>query len=165
MTFVQTQTQTFTITHARYLTSKLKTDLKLVAILYPRSISDREIDDYGEEIAHYINAGYLAKVRFGFKRNGIWIPPSLDYTAAQFIGTDNHPGGIASGRDVANATFTSYLWKSDAFWREPTSVQEAFKASLPVKRTSAEEAPSAGTWSSDNSYSTGGRSIQRIALL
>lgn len=164
ITQTATATSTFTITHARYLSSKVKTDLRLVQIFYPGSISDQQIDDYGEEVAQYVNAGYLNKVRFGFKRNGVWIPPTFDYTAAQISGTNNDPGSVRAGCDVKGAHFTSYLWKNEAFWAQPKHVRDAFQASLPVQRATAEEDPVRGTWTSDNTYSAAGRALQRSTL-
>ncbi|HXM19501.1 MAG TPA: hypothetical protein VN934_11930 [Candidatus Tumulicola sp.] len=163
MSFTQTTTASFTRVHALYLTSKLKTDLKLLQDFYG-SPSDKAIEDYGEEIALYVNAMYLDRVCFGFKRNGRWIAPTIEYTAAQLSGVDHDPGRIRPGLDIQGASFSSYLWHSSYFDRLSQAEREVFKASLPVRRTPAEEAPVSGIWTSDNTYCAAGRALRRRTL-
>ena len=71
MSMTSTRTSTFTIANARYVTSKIKADLKLLQRAYG-SPTDADIEAYGEEAAQLLNGGYLGTVTYGFRRNGSW---------------------------------------------------------------------------------------------
>ena len=74
-----TTTSTFTIANARHVASKIKTDLKLLQRAYGDP-SDAKIEDFGEEAAQMLNAGYLRAVTYGYKKDGDW-DIALLYTA------------------------------------------------------------------------------------
>ncbi|MGK4567354.1 hypothetical protein [Flavobacterium sp. 3HN19-14] len=78
--FTNSNTQTFTVTHARHLASKVATDLKRIQRFYGYP-SDSSISDYEGELIEYLKNGYLEKVTYGFQKDGKWIEPSLQYTA------------------------------------------------------------------------------------
>jgi hypothetical protein len=74
MTYSSTSsnTQTFTLTHAKYLASKVATDLKRMQRLYG-SPSDYQINNFESELTEFLRNGFLSEVTYGFKRNDNWI--------------------------------------------------------------------------------------------
>ena len=98
--YTQTETTTFTITHARHMASKVATDLKRLQRFY-YTPSDQQICDYETEIIELLKGGYLAEVTYGFRRDGKWIEPALRYTARDLAGNvanDDDPGRIRRGQ-------------------------------------------------------------------
>ena len=79
---------TFTVTHARHMAAKIATDLKRIQRLYGWP-SDREIAEYEGEAVAMMKAGYLAEVTYGFKRNGLWVEPTLKYAARDLAGGES----------------------------------------------------------------------------
>lgn len=161
-----TQSQTFTITNARYLASKVRTDLKRIQQFYGKPY-DSWIDDYESELAAFLVNGLLSKVTYGFKRNGIFIPPTLEYTAQELAAnlTNDRPGSIATGQDVIGADFTSFMSYSSKWSNMTAAEREAFEANLPFKRTTGNEPPVSGIYKDDKNYSSGGTSLARKSLM
>lgn len=161
-----TETKAFTITHARYLASKVATDLKRLQRLYGKP-SDASIADYEGEITELLRNGYLERVTYGFRRNGNWIEPALRYTARGLIGdgVDDDPGKIRPSMDVSNATFYSFLTYSAAWFDLSEAHQETFKKTLPLQRGSANEPQvEGGYFADDKNYSAGGRALGRSSV-
>lgn len=166
MTFSSTitETKTFTLTHAKYLASKVVTDLKRVQRLYGLP-SDSMITYYDQEITALLHAGYLKHVYYGFKRDGEYTEPTLIYTAqALSSSSDDDPGRILPGKDISNSSFGSYLEYS-AEWHRLTSTQQAdFEKNLYIKRSTASAPSHRGYVESDLSYSSGGRALARSQI-
>ncbi len=157
-----THSTSFTITHARQVTSKVKTDLKLLQRAYGEP-TDTRIEAFGEEAAQLLNGGYLDTVTYGFRKNGDWIL-ALRYTAQTdgLLSADDRAGGIPRGVDIASAGFYSFLTKTSAWWSLDTSVQERIENALPVNRTAGTEpGVTGGYWSSDRSYASNGNGVSR----
>jgi len=166
--FTTSETQTFTLTHAKYLASKVAADLKRIQRLYGSvHLSDTDITNYETELTSYLKSGYLSKVTYGFQRNGKWIEPSLIYTARDLAGmtsNDDDPGRIKPNADISGSYFTSYLEHNYAYSSLTTTEQDSFKNSLPFKRNGAPAPGIDGYTSSDKSYSSGGRSLDRSSV-
>nr|VFJ74896.1 MAG: hypothetical protein BECKFW1821C_GA0114237_10678 [Candidatus Kentron sp. FW] len=159
-------TTTFTVTHARHLASKVATDLKRVQRFYGNP-ADSIIASYEEEAIELLKAGYLGAVAYGFKRNGYWIEPTLQYTAHEFAGiaaNNDDPGKVRPGANTNGAGFSSFLTYSPAWYRLSRLEQEAFESHLPFRRTAGEEPGVLGYFSSDLTYSAGGRSLNRASV-
>src|SRR6478752_2501033 len=95
-TLTYSNTQTFTLTHAKYLASKVATDLKRLQRLYGFP-SDSIIESYETELTELLKGGYLDTVTYGFKRNNNWIEPTLRYTSQEISsgsGLDDDPGKV-----------------------------------------------------------------------
>ncbi|GAB2798262.1 hypothetical protein GCM10027275_49790 [Rhabdobacter roseus] len=165
MSYSITSTQTFTVTHAKYLASKVATDLKRIQRYYG-SPSDVSIEMYEAELVEFLKKGYLNTVTFGFKRDGKWIEPTLRYTAGElsYGGTDDDPGRIRPGTNVAGASFASFLTYSQAYFNAPTSEKDSFEKALPFSRTPGTEPGINGYLSADKTYASGGRSLDRSSL-
>ena len=164
--FTLSESQTFTITHARHMASKVRTDLKRLQRFYGYP-SDRSIDDYETEIIELLKAGYLGTVTYGFMRDDKWIEPSLRYTARDLdvFGTnDDDPGKIRPGANVDGATFYSYLTYNSVWDQLSDDQKDAFKKSLPFYRGGAPEPSVDGYLNADRTYSSGGRALERATV-
>lgn len=159
-------TQTFTLTHAKYLASKVAADLKRIQRLY-NSPTDSWISAYETELIELLKKGYLAEVTYGFQKDDKWIEPTLRYTAKDLAGMftdDDDPGKIKPNCDVTGAHFTSYLVKNTTYSSLSAAEQESFQSTLPFNRTGAPAPGVDGYLSSDKTYSSGGRSLDRSSV-
>jgi len=159
-------TTTFTITHARHMGAKVVTDLKRMQRFYGDP-SDSLIKAFEEEIIALLKAGYLETVTYGFRCNGNWIEPTLRYTAQELAGLsagDDDPGRIRPGSDINNAFFYSYLIRNSNWWNLLPVDREAFESQLSLHRGSADEPGVIGYFSSDRTYSSGGRALNRASV-
>lgn len=161
-----TDSITFTVTHARHLAAKVATDLKRTQRFYDVP-DDAGIDAYEAELVVLLRGGYLATVRYGFKRGDVWIEPMLEYTSRDLAGpsaADDDPGRIRPGADVSGATFCSYLTYSPKWNRLSPAEREAIERSLPFHRGYAPQSAVSGYLVADRTYSAGGRSLGRSSL-
>jgi hypothetical protein len=165
-TFTSTQSSTFTLTHARYMASKVATDLKRIQRFYG-SPSDTSIQNYETEIAELLKAGYLDSVTYGFRKDSNWIEPSIRYTAkdlAPYSNQDDDPGKIRPGANITGASFYSYLTYSREWSNLSEAQKQAFEENLPFQRGGAPEPGIEGYLSSDKTYSSGGKSLDRSTV-
>jgi Bacterial HORMA domain family 1 len=162
MTFSVTQTATFTIIHARYLASKAAADMHLCAQYYGKPTEDR-IREYAEELAQYLNAGYLKEYEFGFKKDGKRILSwRYKVDANGLLTTDDRPGKVVPYVDITGATFFNFLTQNSRFFGLSAQAQAQFEASLPLQRTGGERpSDGAGCWTSDRNYFSGGCGLNR----
>lgn len=155
----------FTITHARYLASKVATDLKRLQGLY-RSYdpSDAEIDSYEAELTYLLKHDAVGSVVYGYQRNGVWTAACVRYTvdASGSIQADDDPGKIRPGHDITGAVFTSFLSYSSS-WSDRTATERVtIKSNSPLQRTTGSSPDlERGYWTDDRSYSAGGRGVAR----
>lgn len=128
-----TQSQTFTITNARYLASKVKTDLSRMRQFY-NAPTEARINEFETELIALLSGGYLTKVSYGFRRNNAFVPPTLEYTAAEFAdgSVNDRPGGVAPGADISGATFTPFS----------KPIQSSKTSLLPTKQRLRQRCPS-----------------------
>ena len=162
MAATRTHTATFTINQARYITSKIKADLKLLQKAYG-DLSDSRIHDFGEEAALLLRDGYLGTVTYGYRRNGDWIL-ALHYVARRdgTLEADDRAGRVPRQVDVSGAGFYSYLTCSPAWDNLTRAQQQAVGAELPISRSSASPpGASGGYWSTDRTYSSKGTGVTR----
>ncbi|MBY8978363.1 hypothetical protein KHP62_21345 [Rhodobacteraceae bacterium NNCM2] len=159
------ESTSFTVTHARHMAAKVATDLKRMQRLYG-SPSDSSIADYETEAIALMKAGYLNYVWYGYKRNGLWIEPTLKYTAQDLYNgsVDEDPGRIRPGADISGASFYSYLTYSAKWYELSAAERDAFKRGLPYVRTGAAEPTVNGYLSNDKTYSSGGRALERATV-
>jgi hypothetical protein len=161
-TYTTTLSSTFTRTHAKYLASKIASDLLQMQRFYGKP-SYAEIEDYIEEVIILLLEGYLASVDYGFRRDGEWVI-ALSYSARYggTIQTDDRSGRVLPGIDIDGASWGSCLRKNFAFWLLSSEEQQQIEDSLPVKRTTAAEPQASnGVWVIDKSYSRNGVGIER----
>ena len=159
------ESTTFTVTHARHMAAKIATDLKRMQRLYGKPI-DGDIAEYEAEAIALMKAGYLDYVWYGFKRNDRWIEPTLKYRAQDLYegSVDDDPGKIRPGADIAGAKFHSFLSYSSAWSNLTSAEKDTFKKTLPYYRKSGTEPTVDGYLSTDKTYSSGGRALERSTV-
>jgi len=158
--------QTFTITNAKYLASKISADLKRMQRFYNYP-SDSDIVEYEEEIRELLRLGYLGKVTYGFKKNDKFIEPTLVYTANELsadFAADDDPGRVRPGAITTGASFSSFLTYSEEWDKLSFDEKNKFKDGIAINRTGAQEPLIDGYLSNDKSYSSGGRTLNRSTL-
>jgi len=161
-----TDTQTFTVTHARHIASKVATDLKRMQRFY-NSPDDSMIAKYEIEIIELLKNGYLGSITYGFQKNGNWIEPTLRYTAKDFSGlsaSDDDPGRIKPNANIFGAHFLTYLAHSTTWDKLSITEQNKFNNNLPFQRSGANEPGIIGYLSIDKTYSSGGKALERSII-
>lgn len=160
-------TNTFTLTHAKYLASKVATDLKRFQRLYGGVPSDQIIADYEGELTELLKHDGVDAATYGFKRNGVWTQAVVKYVTSSggVLLVDDDPGKIRANLDVSGASFTSYLTYSQKWWSIPEPERAYIKARLPVQRTTGDEPGlETGHWQNDLNYGAGGRALARSTV-
>jgi hypothetical protein len=165
MTGSFTRSNSFTITHARYLASKVAADMHLCAQYYGNP-SEASVRNYAEELAQYLNAGYLEEYEFGYKKNGVRIVTwRYKVDANGSISTDDRPGKIAAYVDISGATFFNHLTQNSAFFAQSSDAQSRFKSDLPITRSDGyPPADGSGYWTADRNYFSGGCGLGRLTF-
>ncbi len=162
--YTSTETATFTLTHAKYLSAKVTTDLKRMQRFYGFP-SDLKIDQFESELTQLLKHGYLEKVYYGFKRNEDWIEPTLMYTASELnITTNDDPGKIRPGKNISDAVFYSFLEYSSTWNLLSDEERYSFDNNLPFQRGTAKTPGINGYLDDDRTYSSGGRALSRSSV-
>lgn len=159
----RTVTETFTLTHAKYLASKVTADMRRCQQIYGKP-TDSERNDFGTELALLLNAGCVENYEFGYRENGSRLV-SWSYSvgvSGLVGGSDDRPGRIHSGVNTANAQFFNFLTYSSGWSNLTTAERERLEQSLPIRRGLG-EAPrdGFGYWETDLCYSASGVALSR----
>ncbi len=158
------ETNTFTITHAKYIAAKVATDLKRIQRFYGKP-DDKSIHNFESEIIKLLKHGYLKKVSYGFQKNDDWIEPTLVYTASELgVVANDDPGKIRPGKDINGASFCSFLEYSPAWHLLSNEEKESFEYGLPLQRTMGNAPGICGYLDNDRTYSSGGRTLSRSSV-
>lgn len=160
--YTKTATSTFTIIHARYLASKVAADLHLCAQYYGQP-SEQRVREYAEELAQYLNEGYLKEYEFGYQRNNKRVV-SWRYEVDEkgVLLTDDRAGKVVPYVDVAGAYYFNFLTQNDRFFQLTREQQARFESGLPLQRTTGgPPSDGSGCWVSDRNYFSGGRGLNR----
>jgi hypothetical protein len=164
--YTLSNTQTATITNAKYLASKVATDLTRFQRFYG-SPSDKDIANYEAELTTLLKYDAVDHIEYGFRRNGLWTLASVRYVALPggALQVDDDPGRIRANLDVAGASFTSSLSLNAKWYARPESERASIEALLPFSRTTG-NAPGLelGQWVQDKSYSSGGLGLGRSTV-
>jgi hypothetical protein len=142
------------------------TDLKRIQRFYG-SPSDVEISVYEQELIVYLKAGLLDEVTYGFKKNGNWIEPTINYKAKDLVGlasANDDPGRIRPGANISGASFCSYLIKNAKYYNLSLAERESFARTLPLQRIGGPTPGINGYMTCDKSYTAGGISLDRSSL-
>jgi hypothetical protein len=157
-----TTTESFTLTHAKYLCSKVMADMLRCSQVYGHPAQER-IDDYGTELAYLLRDGYVEEYEFGFKRDEQRLV-SWRYRVVNgsLNNADDRPGKLLVGVDVAPAAFFNFLTYSSSWGALGQEAKDRMKESLPVKRVSGNPPKDGlGYWVEDRSYTSSGVSMGR----
>lgn len=162
--YTYSNSQTFTITHARHLAAKVATDLKRMQRFYGKP-SDTGIKEYETEMIELLRNGYLGTVTYGFIKDGKWIEPTIKYNSRELSADiDDDPGRVPIGAIINGSYFYSYLTYSDKWDKLLWEEQDKFKKALPFYRGGADEPRINGYLSQDKTYSSGGRALNRSVV-
>jgi hypothetical protein len=166
ISYTLSETTTFTLTHAKHMAAKVAADLKRLQRLYGYP-SDANIASYEAEMIELLKAGYLDTLTVGFRRQGLWIEPTLKYTARDLAGgaaNDDDPGRVKPGANITGAAFYNYVTYSSAWFAMASAERDAFERRLPFHREGAPEPGINGYLDDDRTYSSGGRAISRASV-
>lgn len=161
-----TNSTTFTLTNAKYLASKISADLKRIQRFYGKP-SDSVIEKYDLENQVLLNNGYLDEVSYGFKKDGDFIEPTLIYKAKSLLSdfaVDDDPGKVRPGANVEGASFSSFLTYSSKWYLLSKEERNQFESKLPFQRTTGSTPGINGKVVGDNTYSSGGKSLNRSSI-
>jgi hypothetical protein len=164
--YTTNESETFTFLHARYIASKVATDLRRFQRFYQQP-SDTWIEWYEKELAVLLKHDAAQSVVYGFKRNGKWTEASVRYTALPggVLSADDDPGKIRPNMDIAGADFTSFLSYRSKWFELTSSEQAAIEAECPFQRSTMTAPPlEVGYWADDLCYSAAGRGLGRATV-
>ncbi|MCA9217178.1 MAG: hypothetical protein KDB27_29115 [Planctomycetales bacterium] len=162
-TFTHTQSATFTVTHARYLASKIAADLNACSRLHGRPAIS-VVEKYNEELIELLRYGYLSQYEFGFKRSDKRVLSwSYEVDASGAVSGDDRAGKMSAYVDLSDTSFFNYVWYSAKYQNLTSDQQAAFKDSHPINRASGSPPSDGnGVWSgTEKNYSAGGTGISR----
>lgn len=162
-----TGSETFTLTHAKHIASKVATDLKRFQRLYD-SPTDYLINLYEAELVTLLKYDAVDEVVYGFKRNDLWTMASVRYVALPggVIQTaDDDPGKIRPGVNVHDAHFTSFLKYSSRWFALSQAERAKIENDIPLKRSDGTSPGlETGSWTEDRKYVAGGRGLGRSTI-
>lgn len=161
-----TTSRTFTIADAKYLASRISTDLNQIRLYYGDGsgyLTDQKIQDLAVEAAVLLKFGLLDTVKYGFQRDGNWVF-AVRYAVNslnQLELANDSPGGIYSQANVSGASWQSYLTRRSSA-DVSAEDQAAIVADLPIQRSDGNEPSSVGgQWDDDKTYYRNGMGMQR----
>ena len=158
--YTESKANTFTITNARYLASKIETDLMRLHRYYGRPTLS-EIKNYHQELVLLQTFDFLDRIEYGFVLGKNWVK-ALSYTARQggILTANDDPGGI-SYTDIKSARFTSVLTYNNR-WNSALSDKQDFLRQTPVLRETV--GGYLGDWTQERAYSSGGCGLLREGI-
>ena len=158
----RTATESFTLTDAKILASKMTADMRRCQQNYGLP-SDDDINNYGTEMALLLRDGYVQAYEFGFSRDDARIL-SWSYTvdSSGLVTSNDRPGRIIAGVNISGASFFNQMTRSSAWAKLSPAEQENITADLPIQRViKAGPRDGAGKWVYDLNYSSGGVTLGR----
>ena len=161
MTMSYTESHSFTLTHAKYLASKVVSDLYQCSRIYGKPTVDR-VKEYETELVILLANGCIEEYEFGFKKDDRRIV-SWRYTVdagGNLVGggIDDNAGGVYARAKVSDATYYNFMTYSSAW----SSLPSATKTTIPISRGDGSlPSDGYGYWVSDRTYSNGGTSVAR----
>ncbi len=161
-----TVNETFTLTHARRLSSKVAADMLRCQQNYGLP-GNQSIEDYATELALMLAAKAVASYEFGFK-NGEDRVVSWFYKvdSSGNLTADDSPGRVSSTASIAGAQFFNFMTYSVAYDLMEQNEKNALHASLPFRRGSGSPPKDGqGRWVSDKTYSTAGTALVRSQFI
>jgi hypothetical protein len=157
-----TQSESFTLAHAKKLAAKVIADMHQCHRLYGRPI-ESDIARYQEELIVLLAGGYISQYEFGFKTKADKRVVSWKYTVTNAGDLEGgRSGGLFAAADVDTSRFFNYLWHSGK-WSDLTIKERmAVETQYTLQRTTGDPpADGNGRWIRDRRYVSGGVAIQR----
>src|SRR5262245_21863922 len=134
-TFTTTSTRTFTRTSAKYLASKVATDLYRFHRYYNRPTLE-QVADYDVELTELLVGGYVSSVEYGFKSGNSRVLTLYYQVLANGSLSDGNAGGTYARAAVDAASWFSFLTYSSAWSALSHAEQAKIEAGLPFARSS-----------------------------
>ncbi len=164
MTSSYSTSQTFTLTHAKHLASKVVSDMYQCRNFYGEP-SEAQIVNYQEELIVMLAGGYVKEYEFGFKKNDQRIISwqyRVNASGDLVGGTDDRSGGIYARANVAGAIHFNFMSYTPAWFALTASEKSTIKAKHPVSRSTGDlPGDGSGYWHTDRTYSSAGVAIER----
>lgn len=164
MTGSYTTAQTFTLTHAKYLASKVISDMYQCRNFYNRP-SETAVSNYQDELVAMLAGGYVKHYEFGFKNNDQRIL-SWQYqisTGGDLVGgSDDRSGGIYARAHIDGAVYFNFMSYSQAWFDLSSTERDAVKSKHSITRSTGElPGDGDGYWHTDRTYSNAGVAVER----
>ena len=165
MTYSHTQSasQTFTLSHAKYLAGKVLADMDRCRQIYGKPLYSK-LADYQEELIQLLRNGYIETYEFGFEDSGETRVVSWKYWVqfGDLVGGNDRPGSIYRRADIAQASFFNFVTWTTKWWELSDAEREAVESSLPFRRGVGNERKDGhGYWKDDKGYSSTGCLVTR----
>ncbi len=161
------ETESFTVAHAKKLASKVAADLKRFQRFYNGEPSDVWIGCYERELVELLKRDAISEIVYGFKRDGRWTEAAVRYKALPggTLNVDDDPGRVRPNLDVAGATFTSFRIVNENYGKLSDKELEAIVDAAGFSRVRGSSPPlEGGYWAEDLNYSAGGRGLGRSSV-
>jgi hypothetical protein len=165
-TYTGSDTESFTVVHARKLASKVATDLKRFQRFYGEP-SDLWIERYERELVELLKRDAVSEIVYGFKRAGQWTEASVRYKALSGgrLEVDDDPGRVRPNLDVGDASFTSFRTTNAAYANLSDKERQDIVDAAGFSRVSQSAPPlERGYWAEDLTYAAGGRGLGRSSV-
>ena len=162
MTDSHTNSESFTVTHARKLAAKVTADMYncLQHYKYPPAA---EIDRFTEELVVMLSRHYISVYEFGFQTAENKRVVSWRYTVSVTGDLEGgKSGGLFATADTSNAAwFNQMTWNSN--WTALTNTEQEKINGLHEVRRITKSGPNDGNghWVTSRTYGAGGVSIVR----
>ena len=154
--------ESWTLTNAKYLASKVTTDMWRCRQNYGQP-SEADINDYGTELALRLRDGFVSKYEFGFQiENERLLTWRYTVVNGDLTATDDRPGKIPSGVDISKASFFNQLTSSTKWGSLSADEREQWEAFYPFRRQQKDgPRDGRGYWQRDLQYSSSGVLMSR----
>jgi len=158
----RTASESFTLTHAKYLASKVTADMLRCLQNYGRP-AQNDINNFGTELALLLRDGYVEAYEFGFSQDDQRLLSwRYEVDGSGINSTDDRPGRIVSGVAIANATWFNQLTFSNTWLALPQAERDRIRTGLPIQRVTKDGPKDGrGYWTNDLNYSASGVSLGR----
>ena len=165
--YTASQSETFSIAHAKRLAGKVISDLQRCQQIYGNP-SDDQIANYEDELVPLLHKEFISSYEFGFKKAGVRVVSwKYEVKHGELIGgADDIPGGIYRRANIAGASFFNFLCSSTKWFQLSEAEQKKIRDGIGWSRT-AGSAPSDGNgyWRLDRTYAAGGCSMPRMSFV
>lgn len=161
-----TLNETFTLTHARRLSSKVAADMLRCQQNYGLP-GNQWIETYATELALLLNAKALGSYEFGFKKGENRVVSWFyKVDSSGNLNADDSPGRVSSAASIEGAEFFNFVTYSLDYVRMEDNDKNALHASLPFRRNSGSPPKDGlGRWVSDKTYSAAGTALVRSQFI
>jgi hypothetical protein len=164
--YTYSDTESFTIAHAKKLASKVATDLKRFQRFYSEP-SDLWIGRYERELVELLKRDAVSEIIYGFNRQGRWTQAAVRYKALSGgkLHVDDDPGRVRPNLDIAGAFFSSFRVANSNYTNLSDRQRQEIEEAAGFSRVNGSSPPlESGYWAEDLTYAAGGRGLGRASV-